>query len=517
MRNNQPVTLNEVTFGHTTKLISVTDEHSNIVSCNDEFVRISGYSREELIGQPHNIVRHPDMPAAAFAIMWSFLKQGKPWMGLVKNRCKNGDYYWVDAYVTPITDNGKIIGYESVRSCPKREDVARAEKLYSKLLSGNKPRKRLGSNVVTGLYVALVLASCGIFVASYSGVAFAMLLTASIGYAGWLRYKQKYLNDAMNKHLQASFTHPIAALTYTNDDSAESLLQVSVLSMKARLSTVVTRINELASQVKHMSEQGEQDTQRTWNGLDRQHQETALVATAMNEMSVTLAEVSAHVSETANNADAANHLSQQGKETAQVALNAILSLQDTVADISDSVALVADQSKRISTAAQVIEQIAEQTNLLALNAAIEAARAGEQGRGFAVVADEVRTLAQRTQESTREIYTIIQELTQRSESAVNKATEGANAANEGVAQVKASSEMLSGITEAVESIAHMALQMATASEQQSSVVEDINRQVVNISDLTHSSVGSAEQTAKSINQLSKASDELHELVIRFQN
>ncbi|HTF86496.1 MAG TPA: PAS domain-containing protein, partial [Cellvibrio sp.] len=136
MRKNLPITANERRFPSHVKLISVTDTQGTILDCNQEFVDVSGFSRDELIGQPHNIVRHPEMPPAAFKIMWEHLKAGKPWMGLVKNRCKNGDYYWVDAYVTPVTQEGKVVGYESVRSCPKAEDVARASKIYPMLLEG---------------------------------------------------------------------------------------------------------------------------------------------------------------------------------------------------------------------------------------------------------------------------------------------------------------------------------------------------------------------------------------------
>lgn len=129
MRKNLPVTDTERTFSPSQKLISSTDLKGKIKHCNQAFVDISGFCRDELIGQPHNIVRHPDMPQKAYEEMWACLKAGIPWMGLVKNRCKNGDFYWVSAYVTPVTENGEIVGYESVRSCPSRKDVARAEKL----------------------------------------------------------------------------------------------------------------------------------------------------------------------------------------------------------------------------------------------------------------------------------------------------------------------------------------------------------------------------------------------------
>ena len=112
MRNNQPITQRERTFPAQQRLISTTDARGVITYCNDAFMEISGFSRDELIGAPHNQVRHPDVPSAVFEHMWSTLKKGQPWMGIVKNRCRNGDHYWVNAYVTPVFENERVVGYE---------------------------------------------------------------------------------------------------------------------------------------------------------------------------------------------------------------------------------------------------------------------------------------------------------------------------------------------------------------------------------------------------------------------
>ncbi|OXS13882.1 hypothetical protein CGX12_17315, partial [Zobellella denitrificans] len=145
MKINQPVSGRNIELPEGVNILSTTTPDSHITYINQSFVEISGYSREELLGQPHNIIRHPDMPEAAFAHLWQTLKAGRSWMGLVKNRCKNGDHYWVNAYVTPIQKNGQTVEYQSVRTRPEPEQVRAAERLYARLQSGKPlPRARLG-------------------------------------------------------------------------------------------------------------------------------------------------------------------------------------------------------------------------------------------------------------------------------------------------------------------------------------------------------------------------------------
>src|SRR5690554_8084484 len=157
MNRNRSVTQREQRFSPSVKLISATDLKGVITHCNDGFESISGFTRNELVGQHHNIVRHPDMPKEAFEVMWKHLKAGRPWMGLVKNRCKNGDYYWVSAYVTPVTENGKVVGYESVRSCPNREDIARAARLYADIGDGKAATPLWQKLDLSSLFLAVIV------------------------------------------------------------------------------------------------------------------------------------------------------------------------------------------------------------------------------------------------------------------------------------------------------------------------------------------------------------------------
>ena len=523
MRKNLPITQQERTFGRDTKLISTTDTRGVIQHCNDAFVEVSGFEREELIGQPHNLVRHPDMPAAAFKVMWQHLKTGKPWMGMVKNRCKNGDFYWVNAYVTPITEGGNVIGYESVRTSPSRDDVARAEKLYQRLNAGQRASAKPPwltsdyTSMVAMLVVAIALMlSINLLTAAHPLLSDSLLALLFVIYGMSMVGQLRRLRRRLNSQLGQAFSHELAVYSYTDDNLATGQLKVKIMSLRSHLDTVLTRIEDASRGVSSRSEAGLHQSHAVCQQMNSQQLETEKVATAMNQMTATIADVSSHVQETASHADKASALAAEGLNMAVTTRHSIEKLNGTVDNIGESVQALSEQSYRIAQAAQVIEQIAEQTNLLALNAAIEAARAGEQGRGFAVVADEVRQLAQRTQQSTKEIHQIIDELKNRAENAVTIASSGRDDANLGLENVRNSEKMLGGIDDAVKQIAGMAIQMATAVEQQAHVAEDINGQVVTISSLADSTLHKAHDATDSIRQLQHVADSLHELVKRFR-
>lgn len=516
MRINQPVTQQERTFSKDTKLISTTDLHGTILHCNDEFVAISGFSRDELIGQPHNIVRHPDMPPLAYKIMWEHLKAGKPWMGLVKNRCKNGDYYWVDAYVTPVTEKGKVVGFESVRSCPSRANVQRADKLYKDINAG----KFKGQHWHFTAEIVYLAISVGLLIPAYLLLPLGgFCLSLAGGYAGYVTlsmFARKSVLRSINNLLVNAFKHELAVMTFTDDQSDVGELKVGIMSSEAHLGAVLTRIEDAAKSVALQADQGLVQAESTRTKILLQQQETDQTATAMHEMTTTIAEVSGHVQETAVRAESANELTALGRDAATTTHKVIEALRSTVQDISKSVAEVSEQTQKIASVAQIIEQIAEQTNLLALNAAIEAARAGEQGRGFAVVADEVRNLARRTQDSTKEIHTIISELSLRAANAVKVAANGSDGAENGLQQVRQTAEMLSGIADAVSAITQMSLQMASAVEEQAHVAESVNQQVVNIADLSQQSLQEADASASTTQKMQQIAANLHEVVVRFK-
>ena len=519
MRNNQPITQRERTFPAQQRLISTTDAKGVITYCNDAFVEISGFSREELIRAPHNLVRHPDVPAAVFSHMWGTLKQGLPWMGIVKNRCKTGDHYWVNAYVTPVFDGNQVVGYESVRIKPTAEQIRRAEALYQRINQGKSaiPSSDKWLPVLQD-WLPFILVSqlsfvIGATLNSQWGFALAAGLSVPLGLMG-LQWQQRGLKRLLRLAEQTT-SDPLIAQMYTDSRGAQARLEMSILSQEARLKTCLTRLQDTAEHLTSQAKQADALAHNSSVGLERQRLETDQVATAINEMAATTLEVASNVARTAIATQDANRLTSAGRGIAAETRAAIQRLSQSVGDTGETVTRLAHDSTEIGGVVDVIKGIADQTNLLALNAAIEAARAGEMGRGFAVVADEVRSLAQRTAESTGQIHQLIAKLQRTAEEAVLTMEIGRKQADEGVERVQQADEALAGISDAVANITDMANQIAAAAEEQSAVADEVNRSITTIAQLADKTAGEAHDTALLSEALTATAHGQYALVERF--
>ena len=519
MRINLPVTGVEQTFPEHQRLISATDTHSNITYCNAEFAAMSGFTQSELIGSTHNLVRHPDMPAAVFELMWRYLKAGHSWMGVVKNRCKNGNFYWVSAYVTPILENDRVVGYESVRVKPTREQVARAEVLYARMREGKAPASALTQATQLLSVLAPPLAAAGLSITSAyllpGWMAQSVTAVLFVGMGVWWHSRLKCQIDRVVSGVPDSFSDSVSAMVYSDTQGPVAQLQMILISEEARLKTALTRLLDLANQMAEAAADSSQLSSDTETALLQQRAETDMTAAAMTEMAASITEVAAHVQQTAVEANTANQLAEQGSQVAGTTRDAIQLLANTVSQINNAVGNLAGQTQAIMAAAQIIRAIADQTNLLALNAAIEAARAGEQGRGFAVVADEVRALAGKTRESTGQIQGIIEDLQAGANDAVQIASLGIEEAEQGVRQVLEAQNALQGIREAVERITEMSEQMAAASQEQTYVAEDVSRQINNVAQTVQNTAQNANAAVIRGAELERISSGLRALVARF--
>ena len=504
MKKNLPVTGVEEVFADSANILSTTNTKGTITYVNQDFINISGFTTDELIGKNHNMVRHPDMPPAAFEDLWSTIKNNNSWMGMVKNRCKNGDHYWVSAYVTPITENGEIVEYQSVRSKPDAADVARADKLYTELNAGKMPGwlKRTPLKFKYKLMMAFIasqLAAIAVpFVAgSFSPLIGIISLLVGLSVAGLMAFSVMRSLSTLFSATDSIFNNPIARHVFTgrHDEVGQALLVMKFL--QAETGGIIGRVADSSGEIAEQAGTLGEAIDHSNTNVTNQHAETDMVATAVNEMSASIQEVAGNAQLTAEAAAKANDETLNSKQVVSSTIQAIHDLAKEVEQASDVIQKLEADSNNISNVVNVISSIAEQTNLLALNAAIEAARAGEQGRGFAVVADEVRTLANRTHESTKEIQSMIENLQTGTHQAVEVMEKSKTQAELSVNKGNEATESLNAITDAVASINDMSTQIAAAVEEQNAVAQEVNQSIVNIRELSESTVAGLDQTSSS--------------------
>ncbi|MDD2743381.1 MAG: methyl-accepting chemotaxis protein [Rhodocyclaceae bacterium] len=689
MKNNQPVTQREVAFPPNTYLVSRTDLKGTITYANEAFVKISGFSREELIGKNHNIVRHPDMPMAAFKDLWVTLQSGVPWRGVVKNRCKNGDFYWVEAFVAPLKKDGQPIGYISVRTPPDSSKRSAAEALYKSLgLNGNlpkaiKPALSLRARLWTALTVMVLLMTMigviGINGLNESEAQLRQMYEQNLVSSNKINRMVVLLSNNRSQimlGMQHDPSNPNAHLhdhpldlhinnTLKNREEINKILdEIKALNLsdkqkellanfgdvRERFSKegvnvargllkegkyleantlLLTRINplyvemmgagntlieELALDAKRDYEDAEVRDQTIRNitigslvaailialigggllvaaiinpirraiahfeqisegklteeidisGRDEtgrlmcnlatmqcslkamldeisaasraidtrctrlENQMTLVVeqsleqqanvegvAAATEEFSQSVQEVAANAHDTASAArdsmaqvNLSNTNINQSMDATTRVVDAVQASNATIDKLNQSIAKIGDITR-------VIAEIASQTNLLALNAAIEAARAGEQGRGFAVVADEVRKLAERTTTSTADINNTVNEIQAVTAQAVNSMDIAANEVDTGIGKLRESVAGLEGITHSSSQVSEMSDQISEAARQQGIASEEVATNMQRITDLIERNNTSAYEAKATAEELLATAHQLDALIAGF--
>ncbi len=510
MRKNMPVTNVERHLKAGEYIVSKTDLKGCITYVNRTFLEICGFSEEELLGQPHNILRHPDMPPAAYADLWKTLQSGKPWQGMVKNRCKNGDYYWVEANANPIWENDRVVGYMSLRTRPTRQQVETAERIYCQFREG-KARGltvREGRVVHTGMrgwlaalasmnikarvsvacaFVALVVATLGGMrlqelsrgAATTSDLVWQGALVTgavfSVGLIWWLLLA-RVLRPLENvvRACQTIAAGDVQLLRATEFRDEVGHLMHAIYTMSGNVASIVTDVKGAAIALSHASDRVS-DTARNLG------HESSSQAANMEGASASIEQITKSINQNTDNAKVTDGMATQASKQA--------------AEGGEAVKQTADAMKQIADKIGIIDDIAYQTNMLALNAAIEAARAGEHGKGFAVVAAEVRKLAERSQVAAQEIGEV---------------------AASSVALSEKAGKLLDEMVPAINKTSDLVQEITTASKEQSAGVEQINSAMNQLSQSTQQNAAGGEKLATTAEAMSDQAGQLQQLMEFFK-
>ncbi|NOX08292.1 MAG: methyl-accepting chemotaxis protein [Gammaproteobacteria bacterium] len=522
MKSNLPVTNNEIKLNESDVIISTTDLKGQITYVNEKFHNISGFEEDELLNKSHNVVRHPDMPPAAFEDLWKTLKAEKPWMGIVKNRCKNGDFYWVSAYVMPIKKNGKVHEYQSVRGRPDEAVVKRAEKLYQDLNAGKLPwhlrfpQPGIQQKIMVTLLAALLpWLVAALLVSSFSLMMIAVLTAVSfgLGYAG-VYFSLSSLRSTLTQ-ARAIVQNPVAQEVFVGvqDEGAEIALALEMLKNQNRAiaGRMLDSSGHLAGTAKDLAD----SVMLTNNGVVHQRNEINSLTRSIDDLRNSATQVDEHANLVVGAVDGATENAEQGRRIVSGTIDSIQALASQITQSAAIINTLDEESQRIGGILDAIKSIANQTNLLALNAAIEAARAGEQGRGFAVVADEVRLLATRTHDSTQEIEGMISTLQTEARKAVDIMNVGCERADLAVGQAGETSTALESILTSVKEIHAMSSRISQVTSEQTSLVNNIGGSVESVDEISELTVDTLEGQGRISQTLDELSSSLNGLSKEF--
>jgi methyl-accepting chemotaxis protein len=450
--------------------------------------------------------------------MWQTLKQGRSWIGLVKNRCKNGDHYWVDAFASPITQNGEVVEYQSVRTKPKQEWVQRADAVYRRLMAGKRVRLTpmlpfTARVLLWQLPLMFAVVGLGYFGALSEWMGVGMLLIASL--VGIGQYAALSPMRAVIRRAEEIVDNPVARYVYTGRKDAAGQIQLAfrVLDAESRALTgrMADAVQQLEAAAQTLAVAGEQAAK----GAEAQFADSDQVAAAVNQMASGVQEVAHSAQRTSNTSDEGRSQTGKGQQVVEMALQAIRSLHDDLSQTAAVIHQVQNSSDTITAVLDVIQDIADQTNLLALNAAIEAARAGESGRGFAVVAEEVRNLSARTSQSTNNIRDMIAQLQATTASAVESMQRGQQIMTDCMTHGQGAVAALDEIYRMINNIADMSLQVSAAVEQQGLAAEEINRNIVHIRELSSESTAASAAVMETCHDMQRLSGALKALADQF--
>lgn len=546
MRKNFPVTDREVVLKDTTIINSKTDLKGIITYVNTDFQLISGYTEKELLGQPHNLIRHPDMPEIAFKGLWDTLESGSPWKGIVKNRAKSGDFYWVDATVTTLYENGKPVGYISVRTKATMEQIHSAETLYRQINNGTyRPQKDGFFRKLADRPAIVAFISCGfsfIFVCGGLILEYSIIgrefnihsvLSASLMIVGlvmnftsffyYFRIVDRYIKklSGMFKILETgdlkSDIDTRAIEGFIGVIKSFKDIQLNFRGLISQLVGNAEQVNTQAFEVMHEIDSINLAMKETSKAMQISAESIAMTAMNASNVFEQMNSLNDLINSIDREADSAKLGATLTKETAETsgglsknAIQAMTELVSKVEKVSEIILELHSQTNEIGKIVEFITEISDQTNLLSLNAAIEAARAGKEGKGFAVVADEVRKLAEKSRNSASNIASLVKKIQTQTSFAIKQINATRDDADSSACSLDQVGTSLNEIMENMNSTVAKIIQITINVKEIKEMSDIVKKNIEEVSDNNTASSATVEEISASITEQGTALEVIDE-------
>lgn len=536
MKINLPVTQQETPFPKGRYIVSRTDLKGVTTYVNDTFVDVSGFSRDELIGKSHNVVRHPDMPPEAFAWMWATIRQGRPWRGTVKNRCKNGDHYWVDALVVPVLKNGQVTGYMSVRTEPTRSQITSADAFYHQLkdkkasIPQNSWWKCVSLKWKFGGLISLILL---LQLVSWVTMRFGTNLGLSNDSIAWVSHTLGLLGITasgallvMQRQLLVILGRIVTrigniaegeltdSIPLTREDELGQLNE-ALITTQTHLKAMMAEIAEAADLISDSADVLGAEMEQTRKTTEQQSESVTRIASEVEQWVGSVDEIAENAQRAASTVESSHALLSDANDSILNSQTATTNVVATVEETSQTMNELSRSITSIENISQVIRSIADQTNLLALNAAIEAARAGEAGRGFAVVADEVRKLAEQAGNQTSQISGSVQEIQRVTQLAIDSMAAASKHVLETDSAVATARNGLDAVANQSDEVASISRDIAESTRQQATTGNEITAHVEGIVAGISQTTAAISNVADKTSRMKAVSAKLQELIAYF--
>ncbi len=458
------------------QLISLVNYKGEYTYVNSHYCDALGYSQEVLLGKNSRELNSSTMPPSVIEEIRKTLAQGFSWQGIICKTTNKGDDVWFDTFITPQFEHGKIVGHQEVGTPATPKMVSQASNVYKKLQG----KGLLFEFTRTQRFILLTLISLvsQAFIYSYIGFAASVIALLS-AITPILVFWQDIIPMAQKAQRMQSTFDSVSRQVYFGKGTA-SVFDFNMGLLKTKIKAILERTLDSTKPVQNVIKTVSLGTEKIRTNLVNQQQELTEVSTAMSQMLTSTEEIVRNSVETSDEINATFKLCDTAQNGINTTTIEIKKLANEVEQASTAADKLNTEAQNVGSLMTDIQSIADQTNLLALNAAIEAARAGEQGRGFAVVADEVRTLSSRTQDTAEHIHTSLSTMLETINDWLIMMKKNKNNADLCVEQAEQSDQAIAIIHEKMQQLSQLSMQIATAAEEQSMVSNEINNHVIDI-------------------------------------